>query len=293
MKNIGYCLVLILITILAYHCNIQEVNAVEVNYVNIYKNGIKKNIINPFSFSYKKWEKEIANPLYLNYENMKGEELLPKNIDFKTWVEVNHYGIVPGTSDKILEEKTYDILSRLKNSVSSNSNIERFVKAVKPGDIIYTTEYTLSGFIGHAAMSNGNGWIVEMPGGRNWIKGIPNNNNQCTTRQYISKHITQWNYVYRVPSKSLADKVAKYADRTFYSSKGSRIKDRHVTYKINFSIREYNPSYCSKLIYYSYYYGSGNLPVMIPTPSVTFPISPVNVVGMFSSKYRPYYVGKF
>lgn len=284
MKNYIYiCLISILFLLPIF----KEAKATEFNAELLYKNGVKENVINPFTYSYDKWRNEIAEPLQMNYDQMKNSSAI--DISFFDWVIKNNYGIVAETNNSMFSgKKSLPITAR-----SASDNINRFVKIIKPGDIIYSTKYTLSGFIGHVAMSNGNGWIIEMPGGANWRKGIPDNNNQCTTRQYIKKHIKDWSYVYRISNRSLASKVARYADRKFYSSKGTRKKDRHIRYQIDWYPKKYNPSYCSKLVYYSYYFGSGNLPVMQPMPSIFAPIPPVNVITLFSTKYRLHFIGKY
>ncbi|WP_163652524.1 hypothetical protein [Listeria sp. PSOL-1] len=132
-----------------------------------------------------------------------------------------------------------------------------------------------------------------MPGGGNWKRGIPDNNRQVTTKKYIQDHISYWNYVYRVPNSSLAKKVAQYADRTFYSSKGTSKKDRHIDYAIDLYMKRKDPNYCSKLVYQAYYYGSGSLPVMNPYPSINAPIPPQQVINTFSNRYLPYCIGKY
>lgn len=280
--------ILILLGMIALHPLFSS--AASISNEDIYELGVEQKIINPFTYPYKKWNKEIAQLLYANYEQLKKTMSNEISFSYADFVKQNNFGIIAGTDDSITSAGKSDNLTR---TASSNSNINKFVNTIKAGDIIYTTEYTLSGFIGHAAMASSNNWIVEMPGGKNYKKGIPDNNNQCTTKQYITKHIKQWNYVYRLKDQTLAKKVAKYADHTFYSSKGTTKKDRHIKYYIDSHAKRLNPSYCSKLVYYSYYYGSGNLPVMIPMASITIPIPPANVVGLFSSKYSPKYVGKF
>lgn len=251
----------------------------------LYNKGVKDDIINSKKYDYAKWKASILSLLKSTYDEIG--KTYDNNDSFSKWVEDNNYGIIPLTDDSIADSKNTGMLR------STASNMNKFIKTIKAGDIIYTTQYRLSGFIGHAAIANGDGHILEMPGGSNWNKGIKDNNRQVTTKKYFQNHSKDWNYVYRVRNKSLAKKVATYADRHYYSTTGSAKKNIHINYKLDFALKQKNPNYCSKLVYQAYYYGSGSLNVMKPYPAYTTPIPPSQVINTFRDAYLPYNIGKY
>lgn len=56
----------------------------------------------------------------------------------------------------------------------------------------------------------------------------------------------------------MANKCANYADRTFWNSTGGYHKNIHIDYRITSRLTTKNPNYCSKLVFQSYYWGSGS-----------------------------------
>ncbi|MBC1923016.1 hypothetical protein [Listeria grayi] len=287
MKKILQLLVMLGICLLGLYLGSGfTANAEENEVFNLYKSGVDAHIINDEKYDYNTWDKKVFLLLKESYNQI--QQYSEDNISLEDWVKANNYGIIPQTNDSIIDGKENSNMLR-----STASNKKKFINVIKPGDIIFSAKYTLSGFIGHAALATTHKWIVEMPGGKTNPNGLKDNNRQITTANFFETHKSNWNYVYRLPNQSLAKKVATYADKHFYSTKGTSKKDVHISYGIDSHMKRKNPNYCSKLVYQAYYYGSGDLPVMKPYPNIFAPIPPAQIINTFRDSYLPYCIGKY
>lgn len=174
---------------------------------------------------------------------------------------------------------------------SEQDNIEAFCRDTQAGDILVVGGNFPTGVIGHAAILNADGYVLEMPGGANWMNGIPDNNRQLPKRQWITNHIKEWTTVYRMRNTGLAREVARYADTHYYSTTGGVTKNIHLDYLITTNTKQKNPNYCSKLVWQAYYYGSGTLPVVIETGDGI--IVPTGLPFAFTQAYTPYQLGRY
>ncbi len=149
-----------------------------------------------------------------------------------------------------------------------------------------------TGVIGHAAILNADGYVLEMPGGQGWWNGLPDNNRQLPKRQWITNNIKKWTSVYRIRNTNLAKQVARFVDTHYYNTNGGATKNIHIDYVLDWRIKLKNPNYCFKLVWQAYYYGSGNLPVMKEVSSTAL-IAPTALPNAFDSRYAPYQVGRY
>ncbi|WP_256326264.1 hypothetical protein [Staphylococcus sp. HMSC036D05] len=118
---------------------------------------------------------------------------------------------------------------------------------MKKGDFFITNGTDSKGFTGHAAIYLGNGKIKEAPGFKRpvkvkrfyeWKKATLKKKKGHPKHRYIG--------VYRAPKK-YRGKAGRYAASHF----------SHVPYNITPNIYSKSPTYCSKLVWQSYYYGAG------------------------------------
>lgn len=86
---------------------------------------------------------------------------------------------------------------------------------VKKGDILITNGTSSSGLLGHAAIANGNEYILDIPG-----KG--ETTRQLTTAKWMKEYDGKgWVKVYRLKNSSVANDAANWADKNYYSTKGT------------------------------------------------------------------------
>ncbi|MBC6316515.1 hypothetical protein [Listeria grandensis] len=253
----------------------------------LYSIGVEKGAIDAHKYPLNEWLKDEKNTFKPTYDLSVQNDIF-EGMSYEAWLVLNNFGVMKGSNEPVGGEKS----TVTGTGRSAADNIEKFCATVKAGDILIVSEKTSSGFIGHAAIANGDNHILEMTGGANWKNGIKDNNNQYTKREWINKNIKYWTSVYRLQNQSLAKTVATYADKNYYSSKGAAVKDRHIDYKITSALKSTDPNYCSKLVYQAYYFGTGSLPVMMPVALPTI-LPPTNLLGMFQNRYLPQFVGRY
>ena len=245
-----------------------ETSPTDTGYHQYYQDGITKGAIDPNTLSYDDFYDDIVNrfiPIYQNGLTLGAYDI---TFTFDDWLKANNYGQAPVGS----------------MTITPKSIVGGFT--LKAGDIFITnsTEDGSSGFyLGHAGIANGDGHILDMPGGKN----SSDNNRQSTMSDWINQYSVpgKWIKVYRLRDSNLASQVAKYADTHYYSSNGSATKNIHIDYGLNPHLYETSPSYCSKLVYDAYYFGSGSIDVMIPSPSVY--VLPFGLIDTFEPSYKP------
>ena len=231
------------------------------------------------------WEKDEQTKMRPSYELYK--QTVSQTTTYEEWLNLDNYGVMSDTKEPILEGKPVN--NTKSAQLLYKDNINRFCRDTRAGDILViygNTQHGVSSMLGHAAILNADGFVLEMPGrGRD-------NNRQWKKRDWITAHIKEWTAVYRISNTSLARQVAHYADTHFYSTTGGYTKNIHIDYGIDPWIKRINPNYCSKLVWQSYYYGSGSLPVIRETGNVA-KIPPANLFSSFTPSYTPRYLGKY
>ncbi|MDG4976924.1 hypothetical protein [Lactococcus lactis] len=257
------------------------------NVGSLYDKAVNENIIDPNLYPKANWEKDEISTMRPSYEEYKNYD---SSITYESWLELNNYGVMADTKEPVLQLKTpAESNIRLR---TAQDNIDKFCRDTQAGDILVVGGDFPTGVIGHAAILNADGYVLEMPGGSNWAHGIPDNNRQLPKRQWITEHIKEWTSVYRINDTNLARQVARYADTHFYSTSGSATKNIHIDYLLNSHIKQFNPNYCSKLVWQAYFYGTGTLPVIraIGDWAVIFP---TNLPTAFTWDYTPHSIGRY
>ncbi|MCT0509792.1 hypothetical protein [Lactococcus lactis] len=257
------------------------------NVGSLYDKAVSENIIDPNLYPKTNWEKDERSTMRPSYEQYKKYD---SSINYESWLKTNNYGVMSDTKLPILQTKE-EAPSTNSMLRSSQDNINAFCRETRAGDILIVGGNFPTGVIGHAAILNADGYVLEMPGGPNWFWGISDNNRQLPKRQWITNHIKEWTSVYRIRNTGLARQVARYADTHFYNTYGGATKNIHINYLVRSNLKVTNPNYCSKLVWQAYYFGSGNLPVMYGISDSV--VAPTGLPALFTPAYAPYQVGRY
>lgn len=288
MKRIALIMSVLVISLFSFTFFVTTVRASENEKISaLYQRGINEKIIDSYSYSYSDFVANYSEAKNIYISLLTQDSTLPP---YDTWVsqQARYFATPLGTSGRAV--KYYDRSFSSGQKASGN----RLMSQIKKGDILIVQD----GPLGHAAIATTDNYILEMSGGgnyREWFqKGIPNNNNQFSKYDWIfgkKKMITKYIELWR-PSRNIAGKVADYADYTFWSSTHGFEKNRYINYLINANIYWTNPNYCSKLVWQSFWYGTGSLPVMKGKLARSF-IPPYGLPSSFNASYSPYKVGVF
>ncbi|MBC8632860.1 hypothetical protein H8697_14370 [[Eubacterium] tenue] len=246
--------------------NIQDPNT-------LYQKGIEFGAIDPSEVSQEKWQ-EQEKSYRENYDTAIKEGIL-KDISYDKWLEANNYGQFPKMDPEIFDEMVIPPASRRQRRSAK--------PYIQSGDILITNATCPAGILGHAAIANGNEYVLDMPGPRNG-RSLKDNNRQSTASEWFNDYKSGWIHVYRIKNRSLAKQVGRYADRHYYSTNGSATKNVHIDYDFSPHLYDMRSAYCSKLVYCAYWYGSGSLPVMQKRSGY---IHPYKLIDCFTSSYKP------
>ncbi|MED4800761.1 hypothetical protein ACQGRJ_18260 [Bacillus atrophaeus] len=293
MKKSRIILILMLVAIcsgiIPMHTKAEE----QIDYNAIYNQAIKEGVFNQQDLSYDDWVKENVEFKKV-YDAGIEQNVLEPSLSYAEWIKLNNYGQEPKDENIDFTSYTLSEPSSSSSAVSLLSTKKTSVKVtqlssfkVKPGDIFITNSTSAAGILGHSAIANGSNHILDMPGYGN----KNDNNRQLTVSQWVSKYNKGWIKVYRLKNSSLAAKVAKYADRHYWSTKGAATKNIHIAYKLTPHLYSVSPSYCSKLVYDAYWYGSGSASVLVKRSGYVMPYNLIN--NDFTSKYKPSLVHRY
>ena len=144
---------------------------------------------------------------------------------------------------------------------------------MKKGDFFITNNVSSKGFTGHAAIYTGKGKVKEAPGYGQPVRVKSFSDCKKSTlkkRKGSPKH--RYIKVYRAPKK-YRGKAGNYAKSHFNG----------VPYSITTNPYSKSVTYCSKLVWQSYYYGAGRLSVL-PVVTSQFIIEPYSLNKYIPSK---------
>jgi hypothetical protein len=267
-------LLLIVSPIIVNAENSQEVNTENSQKTNVlYQKGIESGAIDPSEVSEISWENQEKD-YRENYDTAIKEGIL-EDISYEKWLESNNYGQFPK-----MDPEVFDTIVIPPASSRQKRSAKPYIQS---GDILITNSTSSSGILGHAGIANGNEYVLDMPGERNGRSKI-DNNRQSTSSAWFNDYKDGWIHVYRIKNQSLAKQVGSYADRHYYSTNGSTKKNVHIDYQLSPNLYNMNTSYCSKLVYCAYWYGTGSLPVMVKQNGF---VSPYALKDCFKPEYRP------
>lgn len=246
-------------------------NGESVDYLKIYEQAIEEDVIEPENITYEQFSKRCREELYPIYKDGLDQGAFETDIDYGDWIKANNYGQTP-KADQEFEDVTLLLRAQWNGFY------------IKAGDIIITNGTSMSGIVGHVAIANSDNYILDMPGTSK--KSKKDNNRQLTVNEWMKSYSGGSIRVYRLKNQTLAKNIAKYADRNYFSTKGTSNQDIHIPYAINHHLYEKPPksSYCSRLVFQAYYYGSGSAAVMKPISGF---LAPYHLIGKINKSYTP------
>ncbi|MDT2678170.1 hypothetical protein [Enterococcus gallinarum] len=260
----------------------------------LYEKGIAEGKVNRELYSYEAFQ-ENYQVNKTTYEEMI--EVVGAGLTYDNWFgEILNYSAFPDGEGHSPRN------NQRQKRATQKQNADRFKRDLRKGDII-----VVSGGMGHAAIATSDNYILEMTGGKvidKWPTGVmKDNNHQFSKEKWINggseqgaksiRHIDNWVQIWRLPNKTMANKCASYADKIFWNSSGGYKKNRHYDYFIGPNTLSMNPTYCSKLVFHAFWYGSGSSPVMQSFASGLTFIAPSALPNLFTSSYKPYKVGTY
>lgn len=239
-----------------------------IDYHQLYQEGISAGIIDSENLSYKDWTKENKEEFMPVYQEGIDHDVFENSLSYGEWIKLNNYGQAPSGAEK--QQPKFSTKVVLHGGGGGYD--------IRAGDILITNSTSSAGILGHAAIANGDYHILDMPGGSA-------GNRQLTTSKWVDKYSDngKWIKVYRLDNQTLARQVASYADTHYYSTTGSSTQNVFLDYGLTPHLYSFNPTYCSKLVFDAYYYGSGSKPVM-KAPSGY--VLPYGLISEFTSAYK-------
>lgn len=254
LKGNTLMFVMIFVMIVFSFMLIQRASASTVNdYQAIYQKGIASGKLDKNKVSLEEWQSRSKN-YYKVYQEGLAQGMY--NINYEDWLDANNYGEGPEDAGNVVEKKNvslYDFNTKQPD--------------VQKGDVIITNSASSSGILGHAAICDRKGYILDMPGDS---VADPNDNNRESTIKDWFKEYTKSKYFIKVyhakdySSQVLGNLVGKYAHDHYWNtlSPDSSIKNVHIPYSIFGSLYNVSKMYCSKLVYDSFWYTSSDIPLI-------------------------------
>ncbi|NEG88612.1 hypothetical protein [Bifidobacterium aerophilum] len=203
-------------------------------------------LILPFPTAYALGNEESINNLeYARYQQLLEDGILGEDVSFDIWHQTN---IRSARLEKELEES-----SEFEKVYDSN---RASYYAMKAGDVFVTNATSSFGLTGHSGIAYSDLRIVHIAG--------PGKNPETVSQLAWTGSLYPggWTKIYRHKSASVASAAANWARKTYVNSK--------ATYYINLDLASTDKTYCSKLVWQSYYYGPS-------TPSATIPFTRIVV----------------
>ncbi|MBC2262542.1 hypothetical protein HCB45_13235 [Listeria sp. FSL L7-0091] len=244
-----------------------------VDYEALYAQGVSEGIISSADVSLETWVEANENEYKQVYQDGLRDDVYDASMTYEEWIKLNNYG-QPPVVDENWEE------------VPQNPMVRGVYKGytVKKGDILITNGTSSSGLLGHAAIANGNEYILDIPG-----KG--ETTRQLRTSVWMDSYDKYgWVKVYRLKDSSVANAAAVWADKNYYSTKGTSKQDIFPKYGLTGSRYAKNPTYCSKIVLQAFYFGTGSKPVVQVFPSL---VTVYDLPNYFSKAYKPQQVKYF
>ena len=169
---------------------------------------------------------------YLGYVN---QGILGEDISFEYW---KHLKELSCELEKSLENSS--VFQVVYDSTSANSTYSTY--SMMPGDIFITNGTSSAGLTGHAAIAISKYSLLHIAG---FGESVTTINLDNWHNRYTSEG---WTKVYRNPNSSVAENAAQWAVDTYFNSS--------AVYMLTQDVSSTYYTYCSKIVWQSYYYGN-------------------------------------
>lgn len=160
--------------------------------------------------------------------------------------------------------------------------------------IIVPGESSAGGLVGHNGLVIGPDRILHSPGNQSAGNATVTTN----IKSFMNKYGFGNSRVYRpkrLPGGSVNMMAGWYALTTTFNSTGNtEVSNIYIDYSIpsgSMNLKAASPTYCSKLVYQAYAYGTGGSPIVPQPPKKSGIIPPKSLPSYFSQ--TPDYVGSF
>ena len=254
---------------------------------DLYNIGVSSGIINPEKFPFENWKQLENSFLWPSYLDIKKEGLLETDIGYQQWLIDNNFGLVIG------DDSCFEIVRQER---STADNKRKFMNTIKKGDFVVVSDVRepWAPYVGHAAIATTDNWILDMPGYKDGTYTKEDNNRQLKKGDWFDKYKEAWTTIYRVrTTQKVRNDIADWADWRYWSSSHGLKKNRHVSYSLATTLKgDYGKAYCSKLVWQALYYGSGDVPLVIPRPTI-FLVAPYFLPGEMNGSYYPNKYGPY
>ncbi|WP_255304375.1 hypothetical protein [Listeria monocytogenes] len=152
----------------------------KVDYDALYQQGVSEGIINKADVSLETWIKENESEYNQVYQDGLKDGVYDASLSYEEWIKLNNYGQPP-----VVDENWEEVPQKpMLKGVYKGYNI-------KKGDILITNGTSSSGLLGHAAIANGNEYILDIPGAGKTTRQVP-------TSKWMSDYDPEgWVKVYR------------------------------------------------------------------------------------------------
>ncbi len=210
-------------------------------------------------------ESSFTKALKNDYEQLLNDGVLPEETTYEEWLEMA--GIWDNDTSFDFEEIFDEEFEEPEFSTFATQSI-------KKGDILISNRTSKNGLTGHSGIALSSTTVLHISG--------PGYFPQVESLANFKKKYKKTLSVYRVPNSKVANAAANWAS--------SRYVGKKYSYFITDNIKSVNPTYCSKIVFQAYYYGSGSAPVIKTVPKIALPYG---LPGYFSPQYKPKLITRF
>jgi len=193
------------------------------------------------------------------YAVLVNSGMIDSSVDYQTWAEMYSRDL----------EAVEAIKAEMKDEVHQNiTTVSPAYTQMKAGDVFVTTSTALGGLIGHSGIAIDGTYILHTPGGSG------STSERITFDQWKNRYKDNGSktWILRHPSASTATKAADWAKKNYWSTSGGSIRNIKPSYSITTDLYSKDPTYCSKLVWQSFYYTDSST-VRVPGASVLSPLS--------------------
>ncbi|MCI1882247.1 MAG: hypothetical protein LKI94_08665 [Sporolactobacillus sp.] len=244
-----------------------------------YTTGKDKGIITNENMTYSEFTALCKNSVIPAYQQYSKQN---PTVTFQQYIADDHYEVPeqqPG--DHPTEVQANDSTKSSGNTMQPLTSAKSGYN-MKAGDIlvIYGINSDSSGkFIGHAAIASSSKYVLHMPGYFHYAE-------HWTKKHFFQHYTSSHSYVavYRIKKHPhYSNDAASYAYHKMY-------KKSNPWYSITTRLYHKSPSYCSKYVYLSYWWGATHSALIYYKKAHI--VTPHGLVGNFKGTFKPSYIHK-
>lgn len=250
-----------------------------IDYKQAYQSAKRNKVIDGRQTSFAEFKKVCDKKVVPSFRRFKKEG---GNLAFVKYAKGNDFGYAP-----VLNGTTTEISYKVHSEKYQHYKLKRkSIKGyhMKAGDILICYGSNPVGtFVGHAAIAKDSKRILHTPGGL----GAQHNAKSWTKHHFFHKYVNKkhgkYVLIYRITRhQKFARAAAKYAYNHYY-----RYKKNNPNYFTTSRLYDKDPTYCSKYVYLSYYYGNKHHLKGLKHNGNMAWVFPHTLVKVFKGSYHP------